>query len=246
MDALQELDPGFRARIEAELVAADKAARLFRQQPGCKRILIRLAGKIEQLRHISHLEFQSAARAKIVVKWFDCQAKAWLSLVTSQELLKAYEDFLTVRRKVAWHEFTGHPPEDLPAIGKHLVAIQETLYDHERKWVTKARKQIATHPEIDMNRKQQKTRRGADTVATERQELISEFKAKARTQNIKVTDAMVAKAAYRTWNDRTMVTWWKRNAPRSQSYHDKAIRAVLAKDPASIWASNVKPKKRSS
>jgi hypothetical protein len=76
-----------------------------------------------------------------------------------------------------------------------------------------------------------------DPVAVERQQLMKDFKAKARKQRIKVTDEMVAKAAKPgKWNDRTMVTWWKRNDKRCEPLHDRLIRAVLAKDPRSLWS----------
>jgi hypothetical protein len=69
-----------------------------------------------------------------------------------------------------------------------------------------------------------------------RQCAISAFKSKARLRSIRVTDEMIARAANPgKWNDRTMVTWWKRCDPRCTAAHDKMIRAVLARDPASIW-----------
>jgi len=74
-----------------------------------------------------------------------------------------------------------------------------------------------------------------DPIAEERAALLIAFKAKARKQGIKVTDAMVAKAAKSTWNTRTMVAWWKRNDPNCKPTHDRLIRAVLARVPASIW-----------
>jgi hypothetical protein len=72
--------------------------------------------------------------------------------------------------------------------------------------------------------------------ATERSRLLAEFKAKARNARIRVTDEMIAKAANPgKWNDRTMVTWWKRNDSRCKPPHDRKISAVLARDPATIW-----------
>jgi hypothetical protein len=75
----------------------------------------------------------------------------------------------------------------------------------------------------------------ASDVATERQALCTAFKRKGKNQGIKITDKMIAMAAYPTWNTRTMVTWWKRNDPRCKALHDKRIRAVLAKEPNSLW-----------
>jgi hypothetical protein len=77
-----------------------------------------------------------------------------------------------------------------------------------------------------------------DTVAMERQQLMKDFKAKAREQGIKVNDKMVAKKAKPEWNDRTMVTWWKRNDKGCKLFHDRLIRAVLQKDPLSLWPRN--------
>jgi hypothetical protein len=79
-------------------------------------------------------------------------------------------------------------------------------------------------------------RKGADPVAAERIALLENFKATAREQGIKVTDLMVAKAAKPgKWNTRTMVTWWKRNDRKCEPPHDKLIRAVLTKNPATLW-----------
>lgn len=84
----------------------------------------------------------------------------------------------------------------------------------------------------------------ADVVAAERIGLINRFKAAGRSKNIRATDEMIAKAANGRWNDRTMVTWWKRNDTRCESRHDKMIRAVLAKDPSSLWEPNLKAKRK--
>jgi len=76
----------------------------------------------------------------------------------------------------------------------------------------------------------------ADLAAVERKALLAAFKARGRTAHIRITDEMVAKAANPdTWNDRTMVTWWKRNDPRCRLSHDRKIRAVLTREPAAIW-----------
>ncbi len=73
----------------------------------------------------------------------------------------------------------------------------------------------------------------------ERGAALLEFKQRGRAQGIKVTDEMVAKAAKPgRWNTRTMVTWWKRNDSRCKAAHDRLIRAVLAKDPKTLWPSN--------
>jgi len=75
-------------------------------------------------------------------------------------------------------------------------------------------------------------------IAEERSALLSAFKAKGRTLGIKITDEMIAKAAKPgKWNTRTMVTWWKRDDAHCKPPHDRLIRSVLAKDPASLWPS---------
>ena len=75
-----------------------------------------------------------------------------------------------------------------------------------------------------------------DAVAAERTAVLAAFKTKARSQGIKVTDEMIAKAAKpEKWNTRTMVTRWKRNDPKCRPIHDRMIRAVLSRDPSSIW-----------
>jgi uncharacterized protein (DUF1800 family) len=74
------------------------------------------------------------------------------------------------------------------------------------------------------------------TAIAERTGLLRAFKAKGKAQRIKITDEMVAKAANPgKWNERSMVTWWKRNDPRCEVRHDKMIRSVLAKVPSSLW-----------
>jgi hypothetical protein len=72
-------------------------------------------------------------------------------------------------------------------------------------------------------------------IGQERRALIDDFKAQGKQKGIKITDTMVAKAANSRWNDRTMVTWWKRNDARCKLAHDKRIRAVFQEDPSSLW-----------
>lgn len=74
------------------------------------------------------------------------------------------------------------------------------------------------------------------TVAQDRRRLLTAFKEKGRNLNIRITDVMIAKAAKQTWNERTMITWWKRTDPRCNAPHDRLIRNVLEKDPALLWA----------
>ena len=79
-----------------------------------------------------------------------------------------------------------------------------------------------------------------DAVAAERVRLLQNYKASGKKKGITITDKMVALAANPNWNDRTMVAWWKRTDPKCGPPHDRMIRAVLKKDPSSIWAPNIK------
>ena len=81
-----------------------------------------------------------------------------------------------------------------------------------------------------------------DAVAAERDGRLKNYKLRARKQSIRITDKMVAHAANPNWNDRTMITWWKRNDTRCKPPHDRLIRAVLQKDPSSIWNQNLRSK----
>jgi hypothetical protein len=76
-----------------------------------------------------------------------------------------------------------------------------------------------------------------DPVAAERCSTLIAFKVKGRKQGILITDEMVARVANPgKWNTRTPVTWWKRNDSRIAPKQDRLIRAVLAKDPKSLWS----------
>jgi hypothetical protein len=81
-----------------------------------------------------------------------------------------------------------------------------------------------------------------DPVADERVSLLRNYKSRGRKQAISITDKMMAKATNPNWNDRTMITRWKRNDPRCSPRHDRMIRAVLEKDSSSIWEPNIKSK----
>jgi hypothetical protein len=84
----------------------------------------------------------------------------------------------------------------------------------------------------------------SDPVAMERAALLTAYKVRGKQQGIHISDAMVAKAANPgKWNERTMVGWWKRNDPRCKLRHDKKIRAVLEREPSSIWSPNLKPRR---
>lgn len=84
-----------------------------------------------------------------------------------------------------------------------------------------------------------------DLVAQERCAALLEFKTKGKRLGIKITDLMVAQAANPKWHDRSMVQWWKRNYEKGcKPPQDRMIRAVLARDPGTIWQpGNTKPNK---
>jgi hypothetical protein len=113
--------------------------------------------------------------------------------------------------------------------GKDDVVEDSTKPSHERKTAPKAEEEAPAPPVTS------KPDTEVDPVVTERASLIAAFKAKARAQGFRATDARIAKAANPKWNDRTMVTWWKSNDVRCKLSHDRKIRAVLARDPFDVW-----------
>ena len=70
-----------------------------------------------------------------------------------------------------------------------------------------------------------------DPITIERRSLIQQYKRVCKEQGVTVTDTSIAKAASSSWNDRTQVTWWKRNDPRCTSTADRLIRAVFTAKP---------------
>lgn len=73
--------------------------------------------------------------------------------------------------------------------------------------------------------------RSRDEVRDERTRLLDAYKRQCIEAGVKVTDAMIAKAACPSWNHRTPVTRWKGNDPRCSSTHDSMIRAVFKSKP---------------
>lgn len=69
------------------------------------------------------------------------------------------------------------------------------------------------------------------TIPAARAARITAYKEECRRAGVKVTDAMIAKAANARWGDRTQVTWWKRNDKRSTAAANRLISAVLTKKP---------------
>jgi hypothetical protein len=81
-----------------------------------------------------------------------------------------------------------------------------------------------------------------DSEAARRAAMLTDYKAKGRGMGIRITDEMVAKAANpKKWNERSMVTWWKRNDPRCKPPSDRRIKNVLSQDPSQFWTA--KPKR---
>jgi hypothetical protein len=65
------------------------------------------------------------------------------------------------------------------------------------------------------------------SVAAERTGLIEAYKRECTEQGIRVTNTKIAKAARRSWNERTPVQRWLRNDSRCGKGDDAAIRRVL-------------------
>jgi len=79
------------------------------------------------------------------------------------------------------------------------------------------------------------------SAAEDRAAAMTAYKARGRLLGIRITDKMVAQAANPgRWNDRTMVVWWKRDDPKCKLPHDRKIRSVLDRDPATMWQPNLK------
>ena len=83
-----------------------------------------------------------------------------------------------------------------------------------------------------------------EAVVVQRAAALAAFRESCRRKGVKLTDKMLAKAAKETWNDRTMVTWWKRNDPKCTPPHDRLIQSVLKKDPLSIWQPNIRSRRQ--
>jgi hypothetical protein len=70
-----------------------------------------------------------------------------------------------------------------------------------------------------------------DSIATERNVLLMNYKREGKKSGIRITDLMVARAASPKWNERTPVQRWKRNDPRCTAGDDAKIRSVLKRKP---------------
>lgn len=228
MDDKPELPDAIHARIESESAAADRAVKFLREQPGFARIRTRLAGQIEQFEEIGRLEFQSEARAQLVLSWFDAQARAFLPLVTSQELLRAYEDLFAFRKNLAWYEFTGQSPEFLPPAGPLLVQIEEELYKRARNWTAKARGRIAALPHSVTDPADEGAR--TDRRAAVNAYIEEVFRAKRR--RISGTDIWKAagyksRAEFERWES----YWYEKHGKKPNKTADRRIRRILDQKP---------------
>jgi hypothetical protein len=73
--------------------------------------------------------------------------------------------------------------------------------------------------------------KSGDPIANERTTLLDSYKREGKERGVRITDAMVARAASTRWNERTPVQRWKRNDPRCTSGDDAKIRSVLKRKP---------------
>jgi hypothetical protein len=136
-----------------------------------------------------------------------------------------------------------HPPPFVP-LDAFLGTLRKSLGSRVEYWKGEARRYVAS---VGVSQNQITVRQSTDEpetaasispdrAATERKNLLLDFKAKARAVGIRATDEMIAKAANPgRWNDRTPVAWWKRCDPNCTPAYDKRIRDILSKDPASLW-----------
>jgi hypothetical protein len=152
-----------------------------------------------------------------------------------------------LERQLLEKEFFFPPAEELPEplpqpISESARAFKQVVYEKKlefwRGTPISANRSAESppspptiSPEVEVSGKSSQQ----DPIAAERTNLLNSFKRKGRSSGLRITDEMVAKAAKDTWNERTMVTWWKRNDKRCKPPHDRLIRAVLSRDPASIW-----------
>ncbi len=121
-------------------------------------------------------------------------------------------------------EINPHPPHEAQLIEAEARSTIATRIETKPKFNFAKPSEIAPNEPLDQ-------------IPAQRVSLLTAFKAKGRLRGIKITDKMIAMAAKPgKWNDRTMVAWWKRNDARCQPRHDKLIRAVLCRDPSTIWS----------
>jgi hypothetical protein len=119
-----------------------------------------------------------------------------------------------------------------PMCESNSLALTQPVSEHE----SQATSELITKDEEALAAESHNEAGKLDPVAEDRKALLAAYKAKGREMGIRITDAMVAKAANPgRWNERTMVTWWKRNDLKCKPPHDRKIRAVLGRDPASNW-----------
>jgi hypothetical protein len=202
--------------VELRATVADEVAQLWKERGDwfervCRAKLdSKLTPMFDQLRRKAR-EFEIADLAPENISFELLMAQAHEALERSERVMQQYEKALGEQ-----------PPNALPKPNEPVP---------ERPPLSSGISPESGTPETEGSELRCKP------VARDRTALLDDFKVKAREGGLKVTDKMVARAANPgKWNDRTIVAWWKRNDPKSTPGHDKKIRALLARDPASIWS----------
>lgn len=214
----------------------DAAVATLESKPGFARANSRIFDKIETLHiaeELGRTVSGSESRMSAVVKIFDVRAKELLVLVDDIPSQKAYVAALAQICKVAWAEFTDIPYTEMNQTNLQVKQIWSQFVTRAtRRWESKGFKKLANAGRkrpIKQKRPQNTAPVKPISITEERQSLIAKYKSLCRENGVKVTDKMIAKAASSSWNDRTQVTWWKRNDDRSKPVADRLIRAVFTK-----------------
>jgi len=190
---------------------------------------------------VSTDETEVAARMiALIVAKYDVWAERGLNVVWSDPEIRLFDRWL-VNYANSWLVMArDHAPPFVP-LDAFLGPLRMSLARRLEYWKAEARRYVASATEVQIQATQSSETPEAPSdltvpAPTERQHLLLEFKGKAKALGVRVTDEMIAKTANPgKWNDRTMVTWWKRCDVRCGDAQDKKIRAVLAKDPAALW-----------
>ena len=158
-------------------------------------------------------------------------------LLTGQKMRKILDQYLS---DLAVHYYRELVPVDVdPTETEQAVDAIIQLIKESKEWQN-LQQQLKTIAENvaaatllnhDQQTKTEVQENTTKTTSEERTELLLAYKRECKERGITVTDTMIAKAASKTWNDRTQVALWKGGDPRSKTAADKRIRAVLAKKP---------------
>jgi hypothetical protein len=236
-EARQRIQPAYlkSAAIRAEADVEIEHRNI--DQDGTLAQSLRKRARLKAAKYILGIMNREYSQANLSLYEFrDCMREEVEGVTNSLELTISERDLLRL-------EFAYNPLPESPKRSPR-DSIQTPTY--ERSWMLEKLKASAIAGQIpEENVKIAPTSSVypanadvADSTAEERKALLLAFKRRGRTQRIPITDEMVAQAANPgKWNDRTMVTWWKRNDARITSIHDKKIRAVLVKNPSDLWPS---------